>query len=109
MKKEYFFKNIKNEVEQRINKENEFAISYVRLFLYGHRLILSNLVGKIAINDEVKINSIQEKGNLLFTIESLSVCYDIVMEERGVIKKIYTEDSRVVMYNTPIILLEAIE
>lgn len=66
-------------------------------------------MGRIAINDAVKINSIQEKGNLLFTIECLSVCYDIVMEERGVIKKIYVEDSRVVMYKTPIILLEVID
>lgn len=106
MKKDFFSKNIKNNIEKRVNKENKLAIIYTELVLNNHRLMLSNLVGRAILNDNIRLDCIIEKGELLFTISYLSVNYNVVMEERGRIKKVYFENFQVVMFKTPLVLIE---
>ena len=106
MKSDFFYETILYEIEPRISKENAFATRYVQLYVDNYSLYLSNLVGQVNFPVDLEEGSVYSKGKVIFKIISLGICYEVIAEMDGIIKKVYPFDGGIVMYGDPVILIE---
>lgn len=105
----FFLENISNEIESRGNKDSIISTRYVDLLLPNHKLFLSKLVGHIYLSQGIIEGKEYDSGTNVFFIRILNVDYTVFLEETCLIKKIYVIGEEIVMYNSPLLLVEQIQ
>lgn len=104
--KSYIIDNLTEPVKELNSKENGVTIIYMRTVLKEYKIFISRLVGVVTIKCRVDKFKQIDVGEILFNIKFLNINYEVQMEDKGMIEKIYVKSGDIIMFGSPLVLIK---